>query len=209
MLGLFKKKVQLSKEEIFWNYFITNKKSLEDFIDSDLSDYRPYNKITKKMHKYSSIIFPEITKYSNGKYVLVITPDGNTNGIAPTENLFNAQPEIDNWIIEKFRQPKDDFSEFEYNGLKYSSQDIKIRSEYDSMTEKMNIKVHLKHLNDDEATYKTITWIYLDNILGEFNSISKLGYVDFFNLEEGQKLEDSISILELRHQIDKEIYNVK
>ena len=73
----------------------------------------------------------------------------------------------------------------------------------------MNIQVFIRNMNSDEAKYKTMAWIYLDNILGEFNTIKKLGYVDFFHLDEGKKVKNSISILDLRHQMDREIYNVK
>ncbi len=209
MFGLFKKKKPISREETFWDYFVENKKSLEDFIDSDLTDYRPYKALTQKMQVYSDYLFPEITKYPNGKYVLVITPDGNQKGIPATEKLFSSKYDIENWVIEKFRQPKDNFTEFEYQGLKYPSSDIEILSQYDDVNEKMNIQVFIRNMNSDEAKYKTMAWIFLDNTLGEFNTISKLGTVDFFHLDKGKAVDNSISITELRHQIDREIYNVK
>lgn len=209
MFGIFKKKKPISREEKFWNYFLENQKILADFIDSDLSDYRPYNEVTQKMKIYSDYLFPEVTKYKNGKYVLVITPDGEPKGILPTQKLYESKPLIENWVVEKFRQPKDDFTEFEYEGLKYASSDIEILSEYDNETEKMNIQVFIRNMNSDEQKYKTMAWIYLDNILGEFNSIKKLGYVDFYHLDEGKTVENGISILDLRHKMDKEIYNVK
>ncbi len=34
-------------------------------------------------------------------------------------------------------------------------------------------------LDLDKDKYQTMAWLYLDNILGEFNSITKLGYVGF------------------------------
>ncbi|WP_405395953.1 hypothetical protein [Maribacter sp. Asnod2-G09] len=52
MFDFLKKQKQISKEEKFWNYFVKNKKEFEDFIDSDLSDYRPYNRLTKKTQSY-------------------------------------------------------------------------------------------------------------------------------------------------------------
>ena len=209
MFGIFKKKKPISREEKFWNYFLENKKALAEFIDSDLSDYRPYNEVTQKMKIYSDYLFPEVTKYKNGKYVLVITPDGEPKGILHTQKLYESKPEIENWVVEKFRQPKDDFTEFEYEGLKYPSSNIEILSEYDNGTEKMNIQVFIRNMNSDEPKYKTMAWIYLDNILGEFNSIKKLGFVDFCHLDEGKTVEHGISILDLRHKMDKEIYNVK
>ncbi|WP_405395952.1 hypothetical protein [Maribacter sp. Asnod2-G09] len=140
---------------------------------------------------------------------MVITPDGNPKGILPTEKLYTSKPELENWIIEKFRQPKDKFSDFEYDGLKFPSSDIEILANYNHESNKMDIKVFVRNMKLDEEKYKTIAWIYLDNILGEFNSIKKIRFVDFFHLNEGETAKNSISILELRNQMDKDIYNIK
>jgi hypothetical protein len=203
----FLKQIKLSPEKKFWKYILDNKKELENFIDSDLSDYTAYNNLTDEIKKFSSLLFAEITRYSNGKYVLVLTPDGKIEGINDTQKLFEAKPEIDNWIVEKFRQPKDKI-QFKYDGLEYPSSDIEIFAELNAEKEKFDIQVFIKNMNFDEQKYQIIAWLYLDNILGEFNSITKIGYVDFFNLEDGKTVKDGITILELRRLIDREIYKV-
>jgi hypothetical protein len=203
----FLKQIKLSPEKKFWKYFLDNKRDLENFIDSDLSDYTAYNNLTDEIKKFSSLLFAEITKYSNGKYVLVVTPDGKFEGINDTQKLFDSKPEINNWIVEKFRQPKDKI-QFKYDGLEYPSSDIEIFATLDIEKEKFDIQVFIKNMCSDEKKYQIIAWLYLDNILGEFNSITKIGYVDFFNLEEGKTVKDGITILELRKLIDREIYRV-
>lgn len=208
MFEFLKNKKRLTKAEKFWNYFEKNKKSLEKFINSDLSDYTPYNKLTNEIHKYSELIFPEITQNSDGKFVLIITPDGKPSGIPDTEKLYNSKPVIENWIVKKFRQPKDDLK-FEFDGLEYPSSDIEIIPELDEEKEKVDIRVYIRNMNLNKEKYQTMAWLYLDNILGEFNSITKLGYVDFYHLDIGKTVRNSISILELRKLIDKEIYHVE
>lgn len=208
MFEFLKKKKRLTKEDNFWKYFERNKKSLEEFINSDLSDYTAYNNLTDAIHKYSDLIFPEVTQNSDGKFVLIITPDGKPSGIPDTEKLYNSKPEIDNWIVEKFRQPKDDLK-FKYDGLEYPSSDIEIIPEFIDEEGKVDIRVYIKNMNLDKEKYQTMAWLYLDNILGEFNSITKVRYADFFHLDDGQTVRDSISILELRKMIDKEIYKVE
>lgn len=184
-----------------------NKKELENFIDSDLSDYTAYNNLTDEIKKFSSLLFAEITRYSNGKYVLILTPDGKFEGINDTQKLFDSKPETENWIVEKFRQPKDKI-QFTYDGLEYPSSDIEIFAELNAEKEKFDIQVFIRNMHSDKQKYQTIAWLYLDNILGEFNSITKIGFVDFFNLEEGKTVKDGITILELRKLIDREIYKV-
>ncbi len=61
----------------------------------------------------------------------------------------------------------------------------------------------------DKEKHQTMAWLYLDNIPGKYNSIAKIGYTDFYNLENEKKVKDGISILELRELMDKEIYKVE
>lgn len=204
---LKKKSNRSSKEQVFWKYFLDNRKLLQEFIDSNLSDHTAFNNLTDEIRNYSSLLFVELTKNNDGKYALVITPDGKPRGIPDAENLFNEKPHLDNWVFEKFRQPKD-ILKFKYDGLEYPSSDIQIYPEIDTESEKINIQVFIKNMDLDKEKYQTIAWLYLDNILGEYNSISKIGYVDFFNLDEGKTVEGGIAILELRKLIDRELYKV-
>jgi len=194
-------------EDRFWTYFLKNKILFENFIDSDLSDYTAYNNLTDEIKKFSNLLFAELTRHSDGNYILIITPDGKAEGIADAEKLFEAKPEIENWTVEKFRQPKDKL-QFKYDGLEFPSSDIEIYAELNAEKEKFNIQVFIRNMSTDERKYQIIAWLYLDNILGEFNSITKIGFVDFFNLEEGKSVENGITILELRKLIEKEIYLV-
>jgi hypothetical protein len=208
MFEFLKKKKRLTKEERFWEYFQRNKKSFEEFINSDLSNHTAYNKLTDEIHKYSDLIFPEITQNKDGKFVLIITPDGKPSGIPDTEKLYNSKPVIENWIVVKFRQPKNELK-VKYDGLEYPSSDIEIIPEFVVEEEKIDIRVYIKNMNLDKEKYQTMAWLYLDNILGEYNSISKIRYADFFHLDQGQTVKESISILELRQLIDKEIYKAE
>jgi hypothetical protein len=208
MLEFLTKKKRLTKEDRFWEYFQRNKKSIEEFINSDLSNHTAYNKLTDEIHKYSDLIFPEITQNKDGKFVLIITPDGKPSGIPDTEKLYNSKPVIENWIVVKFRQPKNELK-VKYDGLEYPSSDIEIIPEFVVEEEKIDIRVYIKNMNLDKEKYQTMAWLYLDNILGEYNSISKIRYADFFHLDQGQTVKESISILELRQLIDKEIYKAE
>ena len=54
--------------------------------------------------------------------------------------------------------------------------------------------------------YQNLAFLYLDHILGEINSITKVGYIDFYNLEENKTVKESISLLQLRSIIAQELY---
>lgn len=205
MLGVFKKKLSKSPEEKFWDWFIGNKDKIEKFIVSGSKDYSIYNQLTAEIQKYNSILFPELTISNDEKYVLIITPDGIKEGIEPTQKLALACPVIENWTVVKFRQPCDEIR-LNFNGLEYPSSDIEIFAEIDYKREVVDVEIFIRNMYKDEENYKSLAFLYLDHILGEFNSITKVGYIDFYNLDEGKTVENGITILELRNLIVKELY---
>lgn len=177
MFGIFKSKQNKTvakKEEIFWNWFKNNKSKIEKFIDSKDNDYSIYNVLTKKIKEYDDLLFPELTK-TEDKYVLIITPDGMKDGVIPTKTLGESHPEIENWIIKKFRQPQDEIT-LNFNGVEYPINDIEIYPEIDTDNEKVNIEVFIKNLNKDGKNFKSLAFLYLDHVLGEFNTITKVIY---------------------------------
>lgn len=193
-----------SKEEKFWNWVSKNKTELENFIRSDHDDYRIYNQLTKETQKYNSGLFPEMTLSEKNEVVLIITPDGMPEGILPTEKLYDAKPQLENWIIKKFRQATDEV-QLNYDGIEYPASDIEIVPELDIGRGKINIKVFIKNMNSDIKRYQTLSFLYLDHILGEYNTITKVGYLDFYHLEIGKSVENGISILELRKMIEEQL----
>ncbi len=206
MFNLFKRKNTFkTPEEKFWNWFVENKTKIEKFMDSDHRDYSIYNKLTIEIQKYNANLFPELTKTEDDKYVLIITPDGIKEGVEPTKNLAANCPLIDNWIIMKFRQPADEIT-LNFKGLEYPSSDIEVLPQIDYEREVVDINIFVRNMNKDEGLYQSLAFLYLDHILGEFNSITKIGYIDFHHLDEGKKIQDSISLTELRNLIAENLY---
>lgn len=193
-----------NKEKKFWKWFVNNKSKIELFMDSDFSDYTIYNQLTKKIKSYNSILFPELTKTEDNKYVLIITPDGVEKGIEPTKKLYNNQPKIENWIVKKYRQPCDEIG-LNFNGVEYPLSDIEIIPKFEDK-DKVDLSIFVRNLNKDEKGYKNLAYLYLDHILGEFNSIMKIRYVDFYHLDEDKSVKGGVNILELRKLIEKELY---
>ena len=194
----------ISKEEEFWNWVSKNKTELEKFVSSDQEDYTIYNQLTSEIKKYNSVLFPEMTLTEKNEIVLIITPDGLSKGIIPTEKLYNSKPQLKNWVIKKFRQPKDNV-ELNYDGIEYPSSDIEIIPELDKERKKINIQVFIRNMDSDIERHQVLSFLYLDHILGEYNTITKVGYIDFYNLESDKGVKDGISILELRKLIEKEL----
>ena len=206
MLSIFRRKQEAtSPEQEFWNWFLSNKKKIEKFVDSEHTDHSVYELLTKKMRAYHDEIVPELTKTNDDKYVLIITPDGIKAGIEPTKALAAAKPDIENWIVEKFRQPCDEIT-LDWNGLTYPSSDIEVVSQIDYEQDVVNIDVFIRNMNNDQKKYKNLAFLYLDHILGEFNTLTKVGYIEFHHIDQDKSVENSINLLQLRELIAKELY---
>jgi hypothetical protein len=206
MFSIFKSKPAVATpEEAFWNWFMQEKATIEKFIDASNRDYSIYKQLTAKIKSYNEILFPELTKTRSGQYVLIITPDGIKEGVEPTKKLAEASPEIENWIVQKFRQPIDEIT-LNFQGLQYPSSDIKVIGRVDHQREVVDINVFIVGMDTDPKKYQHLAFLYLDHILGEFNTIMKVGHIDFHHLEKSQDVEDSISLVQLRDLIARELY---
>jgi hypothetical protein len=203
--SLFKRQ---SKEEKFWNWVSKNKVELEKFINSKQEDYTIYNQLTKQIKKYNNVLFPEMTSTKNGEVVLIITPDGIPDGVLPTQKLYDSKPKLENWIVKKFRQASDEV-DLNFDGIEFASSDVEIVYELDNEKERVNIKIFIRNMDSDPDRYKSLSFLYLDHILGEFNTITRVGYIEFYNLDKDKSVANSISILELRKLIEKEYYLLK
>jgi len=192
-----------AKEEKFWNWVTKNKIELEERMKSNQKDSRIYKELTKELKKYNSILVYQITLTENDEVVFIITPDGIPEGVLPTEELYDSRPSLNNWIIKKFIQPKDEI-QLNYDGIEYPSSDIEIIPELDENGWEVNIKVFIRNMNSDPKRHEILSILYLEHILGEYIIISKIGIMNCYHLEKDQSVENGISILELRKFIEKE-----
>ncbi|QNR24605.1 hypothetical protein [Croceimicrobium hydrocarbonivorans] len=193
-----------TREEKFWKWVIRHKNELEDFIRSDFKDYGIYNQLSAKAREYHPMLYPEMTIGENGETVLILSADGQKEGLRPVEVIFEAKPVIDNWIVHKFRQAKDEIS-LNFEDTEFPSSHILVIPEIDSTHQKVNAAVYIKNLNSNLIGSQALFFLYLDHILGEYNVISFVGTLEFLDWNIDQTPEEGISLLELRYLIEKDL----
>lgn len=191
------------KKQEFWNWFVKNKSKFESFIEnSNRTDYSIYHELTQRMKKVHEEIIPEITM-QNDDYMLIISCDGISAGIEPVQELAAVAPEISNWIVKKFRQPTDKIT-LNYEGLELQLDDLHIEYELDIERVKVDIIYKIKGYDETDPRFKPLAFLYLDHILGEFNVMTRVGYIDFEPLIEQEP--NLIGLVELRKVIEDELY---
>lgn len=189
----------------FWKWFSRNRRKLEIFIDSDLVDFKIYNELTGRLNKFNHFLVPELTKNEDGDYVLVISPDGRRQGLEATKRLYALKQDFENWKVIKFRQPLDT-AELRLDSISYPSSDIEILPEIDQENNKVNLRLFIRNMNCDPKAYQSLAFLYLDHIIGEFNTLTRVGYIDFYHLDEDKVVVDSITLIDLRRLIESNLY---
>jgi hypothetical protein len=169
----------IMKESVFWNWFLINRKTIEEFIASDSHDYTPYEILTEKISEYHPDVIPELTIDEFGNFVLIISCDGIRTGIEAVKNLASAAPSIDNWIIQKFRQPGAVVT-LNFKGLTFEARDIKTM--YFLNDGEVDIELYIRGYKDADNRYKSLALLYLDHLIGEYLVMTKIGSIEFKRL---------------------------
>ncbi|MCE3229696.1 MAG: hypothetical protein K0S32_4247 [Bacteroidetes bacterium] len=181
-----------------WNHFSKISDKLIAILESKTRDYSAYDELSETFTSYSEYLFPEFTGDENGKYILIITCDGNRKGIPFAEKLVEAAPVFDKWSIQKYRQPGG-ISQLNFNGLEYPENDIRIK--YDKVDGLYDIDIFIKDYDKDDNRYESLAFLYLDHFIGEYNVMTKINTVGFGKLKSSA---EKISLRQLHDLINNQ-----
>jgi len=182
------------KELQFWNWFIENKKMIQDFLKSNSRDYAPYEELTAKLKNYHKEVIPELTIDAANNFVLILSADGIREGILPVEKLFESAPAIDKWVIQKFRAPGNVIN-LNFKGLDFKATDIKAK--YFLNAGLIDIELYIKELKENDSRYKSLAFLYLDHLIGEYLIMTKIGTISFKKLGLFTKTSPLVTLPEL------------
>ena len=187
----------------FWKWFVKNKQKLEQFISTkDRTDYRIFNELSDQIKRVNSDLIAELTMKEDS-FVLVISCDGIYAGIEHVQRLAANAPNINNWTIRKFRHPMDP-KILNYQGLELELDNLFVDFELDMKREKVDITYYIPNFDDEDKRYKSLGFLFLDLVIGEFNMMTRVGCVDF---EEMNRQEPHfIGLVELRTVIEQNLY---
>lgn len=208
MFGLFKKKKKFTVNSIdeFWIWFNHNKTIYEEFINSEGKNVQVYHDLTSAIHKVDSRVYPEIAKGENESFILVLTPDGLKEGVEPVQEFAAKAPEIENWTIQKFRSPGG-LQEIRMNGKKLDMKSIRAEIlDLERDKDLAHIQLFIPDYDSDTKLFMHMAFISLDHAIGEFNTITRIGHIDFTDLSQLSDSIESINLDELRIFIEENLY---
>ena len=195
-----------TKEAKFWEWFAKNSETYYDQIEGSDSKEVLFDKLNTKLAMVSNGLTWEFSPLlENGTRELTISADGIKEFFPDVKKLVEAAPEIPNWKINAFRQrvPGNDlkinFGEFT---LSYS--DIFFKSSDED--EKIGLELYLRDFNGEEEKLSA-TYILLDALIGEYDTETIIGSMDWKKLDDSmiEELSQFHKIQEIVDQKKKEI----
>jgi len=186
-----KKEESMNSYRDFWTWFQKNEKTFfdtvkrQDEINKDFFDH-----LSPKLDKLKDGFFFLTGMYNDNIAELVLTPDGNVKNIVFVEELVKVAPSLSNWKFTALK-PASDIKDvnikmadlvFDKDSLFFYSNDHRDFPD--------EIDITIIHRDFDEENKSTLingTYIFLDNYLGELNSITTIDSLTVIGKDEAEK----------------------
>jgi hypothetical protein len=172
-LGLQAGAAHAAGEADFWQWFRRHQALLFDF---EKDQERMFNELAAQMHKVHPDLTFEFGPKQQGKREFVISADGLRGAIPAVERLAAAAPALNQWTIVKFRPRRPPFD------IGYGDVQVKADTVLAQLAPNgQRIDVTLLIPGHTAATHKTylgITFLLLDQALGEYDVMTRVGGVD-------------------------------
>ncbi|MBC7947476.1 MAG: DUF695 domain-containing protein [Chitinophagaceae bacterium] len=178
----------------FWKWFTANHKRFKH-IENLAEDkaHEQLNQIVDQLKNYNPWFKALIGKYDDTTSELVITADGDIALFVKVEELISQAPQVKGWRFTAHKPPMgfDDIS-IEMFGKAFNEHTVKfyplIEEAYPDMVSA--VFTHKDYNEQEEDDFQTATAIYIQNALGELNTVLHLDH-----FETGPEPEDKSELI--------------
>ena len=201
IMGVYKKADPIGN---FWNWFKENEKRLRKF-DKDPDTY--LNEVLTEAKKIQPGLAIEFELPKNDVINMTVSADGDRNLFAIVKDIVAKAPQIDGWRFIAFRQRMD--AEM-IKGMKLQAADRELSPTqmkfFPVITgDTLDLIIYVKGVTDenyDQIAYGSL--LLLDNILGEYDCVTKVRSYDFHNMPtKKEELEGLLPLIDLPAYVDK------
>ncbi len=194
-MKLFKKKDPI---EAFWNWFLIHKDQFHKTDDSNKGLH--LDMILAKISKVQPELSIEISREQNGIRELTISPEGDRAKFEIVESIVAKAPAIDGWKIVGFRQPIGFDFTLEYQNIRLTPSELY----FYPINENGILDLIIYGNNFNHYDFNTLAHyglIMMDNVLGEYDCVTKVRYYDFKDLSEVEDKKGLIPLKEIREYL--------
>lgn len=227
--NIFGKKEQTIKSyDDFWTWFQSNEQKFYDIVKSGKNPEKDFfDKLSPKLEELKDGFFYLTGMFDNNTAELVLTPDGMVKNIVFVEELVKSAPTFPNWKFTALKPALDiENVRIEMAGYSFDSDNLSFYSiDNNNYPDEVDIViVHNDYNEEDKSTITNGTYIFLDNYLGELNSVTSIDNLIVISKDNAEKelipiakLKDYLIWREkefvekysgLRYDIENDIYSI-
>jgi len=187
----------MTNEQQFWDWFKKNeaKYFFLHQIDDKVEKERILDGLEEHLHLYCENLFFEVGGHPDQKQDLIITAQGNADFFNDVESLVEKAPQLEHWNVIALKPAVGDDTVVEYNGIKLASETMWFFPLHSEKSKKLGLRVYIENYNPaDKDTFLFVTYLILDNLLGERSSALDIGYVEIENLPP---IHETLDLIEL------------
>lgn len=198
LLLLLTLEVNASVNENFWKWFQKNSEVIFYFEKNQEKVFDNLSTALSKVDPELTFEFSSLQK--NGKREFIISANGMKSSFSSVESLFDTAPILKKWKIIKFKQRHPKSTYLSYEGTSMNHTDVFYNLYNDEG--KLGIILFFDNYNQAEyEKYVSIGFLLLDQILGEYDVATKLGFIEFHN-KKSKYFEGARSLNKLALQVD-------
>lgn len=185
------KELPVKSNEDFWNWFQKNEKEFYKVLKNKgnvEADF--FDKLSSKLKHLREGYWFLAGMYDNNTAELVITADGIYKNIAFVEELIKSAPKIENWKFTALKPASDiDDVNIRMGDLKFSQENLSFYSnDNPEYPDEINITViYSDYKEDKDSAITNGIYIFIDNYLGELNSVTSIDSLKVISMDEAIK----------------------
>lgn len=175
----------------FWRWFLENERAFFKTVKSGRNIERGFfNKLSPKLNELKDGFFYLTGMLNDDTAELIFTADGTIKNIVFVEELVNAAPNIPGWTFTASKPPMDiENVRIAMAGNTFDSDTLSFYpNESSDYPDEIDITiVHRDYRENDKASITNGTYIFLDNFIGELNSVTTIDNVKVIGKAQAEK----------------------
>lgn len=198
MMGSSQSGQTQSPKDRFWAWFTKNQDALYSF---ERNQEAVFNDLLHELHKVHPGLTFEFGPEINNQREFVISADGHRIAFPAVISLADAAPALPKWKITKFRPRREEINAITIGNVSVSPEDALFSIKHKG--EKVNLILFLGNERMfDKNIFGSIGFLFLDQILGEYDVETFIGSIDFRPITDSPGIKKA-RLSELRSTFDR------
>ncbi len=165
----------------FWNWFSENAASFYDNVKGHKDVEKFLDKVIPVLKQVNDSFFCLVGMYDDNTAEMVITTDGVIKSIVFAEEITSAAPTLQGWKFTALKPPLGFEMNINMDGYEFSQENLSfVNNNLPGYPDEIDITlVHNDYKEKDKNIIGNGSLIYLDNALGELNTVLLIDNVSF------------------------------